>query len=71
MENDCYFFRVKDAEFTDIDYIIADWDNIYAYDEPDPYEKNKKEFKTALRQFLMWYVVEDKAKVYEKVIMGL
>ena len=71
MENDCYFFRVKDAEITDIDYIIADWDNIYDYYEPDLFEKNKEEFKTALRQFLMWYVVEDKAEEYEKVIMGL
>lgn len=71
LEYDCYFYKVKNAEITDIDYIIADWDNIYEYNEPNLFEKNKEEFKTSLGQFLMWYVVEDKAKEYEKVIMGL
>lgn len=65
---DCYFFKVKIAEVTDIDYIIADWDDIVVCDEPDLYSINMEQFKDALKQFLMRYVEEEKAKEYEEVI---
>lgn len=65
---DCYFFKVKSVEVTDIDYVIADWDDIEVFDEPDLYIINQKQFEVALMQFLKRYVEEGKAKEYENVI---
>lgn len=58
MSYDCYFFKVKREKITDIDYIIADWDDIQDYDEDDLYEKNKDAFNTAIRQFFDRFVEE-------------
>ena len=69
---DCYFFKVKNAEVTDIDYVISDWDDIEEIrDEPELYAINKTRFKEALMQFMMRYVEKGKAKEYEEVINNL
>lgn len=65
---DSYFFKVKNAKITDIDYVIADWDDIEFYAKPDLFEINKEQFKTALLQFVMKYVEEEKRKEYEEII---
>lgn len=56
---DCYFFKVKREKVTDIDYIIADWDDIQDYDEDDLYELNKNAFNTAIRQFFDRFVKKE------------
>ena len=61
---DCYFFKVERKKVTDIDYIIADWDDIQRYDEDDLYEHNKDAFNTAIRQFVDNYVDEMSAGMY-------
>ena len=58
MAYDCYFFKVKRGKVTDIDYIIADWDDIQDYDEDNLYEENKDAFNTAIRQFVARFVEE-------------
>lgn len=58
MAYDCYFFKVKREKVTDIDYIIADWDDIQDYDEDNLYKKNKEAFNTAIRQFVARFVEE-------------
>ena len=58
MAYDCYFFKVKREKVTDIDYIIADWDDIPDYDEDNLYEENKEAFNTAIRQFVDRFVNE-------------
>lgn len=49
---------------TDIDYIIADWDDILRYYEDDLFEKNKEEFISSLWQFVYKYVDEMSAGKY-------
>lgn len=58
MAYDCYFFKVKREKVTDIDYIIADWDDIQDYDEDNLYKENKEAFNTAIRQFVARFVEE-------------
>ena len=55
---DCYFFKVKREKVTDIDYIIADWDDVQDYAGGDLYELNKDAFDTAIRQFVDKFVEE-------------
>lgn len=55
---DCYFFKVKREKVTDIDYIIADWDDVQDYAGGDLYELNKDTFDTAIRQFVDKFVEE-------------
>ena len=43
---------------TDIDYIIADWDDVQDYAGGDLYELNKDTFDTAIRQFVDKFVEE-------------
>jgi len=61
---DCYFFKVERKKVTDIDYIIADWDDILRYYEDDLFEKNKEEFISSLWQFVYKYVDEMSAGKY-------
>ena len=68
MAYDCYFFKVKREKITDIDYIIADWDDIQDYDEDNLYVENKDAFNTAIRQFVDRFVEEEKAVQYEMAI---
>ncbi len=65
---DSYFFKVKNAKITDIDYIIADWDGIEIYDKSDFFEINKEQFQIALLQFMMKYVEEEYGNEYEEII---
>lgn len=55
---DCYFFKVKREKVTDIDYIIADWDDVQDYAGGDLYELNKDAFDTAIGQFVDKFVEE-------------
>ena len=65
---DCYFFRVNRCPVTNLDYIIADFDDIQITTVDNLYDVNKEEFKTALFQFMNWFVVEDKSVQYKGVI---
>ena len=56
---DCYFFKVKRDKKTDIDYVIADWDDVQICEDDDLFENNKDQFKMALLQFVDRFV-EDK-----------
>jgi hypothetical protein len=54
---DCYFFRVNRHPYTELDYIIADWDDIVIYnDENNLININIGQFKEALLQFVDKYV---------------
>ena len=71
---DCYFFRVNRNPVTDLDYLIADFDDIQVvedYNSEELYNINKEQFKTAILQFMNWFVVEDKAVQYQGVIESL
>lgn len=68
---DCYFFRVNRCPVTELDYIIADFDDIQITTDDNLYEVNKGEFKTALLQFMKWFVAEDKAMQFKGVIDSL
>ena len=61
---DCYFFKVKRDKKTDIDYVIADWDDVQICEEDDLFEKNKDQFKTALLQFVDRFVEDRIIKKY-------
>lgn len=68
---DCYFFRVNRNLVTDLDYLIADFDDIQVVEDCNSKEVsdlNKEQFRTALLQFMNWFVVEDKAVQYKGVI---
>lgn len=65
---DCYYFKVKKAKVTDLDYIIADWDDVQICDQTDLYELNKGEFVSALRQFVQKYVSEDVSDEYNVLL---
>ena len=53
---------------TDIDYLIADWDDIQVYKGADLYKKNLDAFKTALLQFVGRYVDDDCAIACRNII---
>ena len=58
--SDCYFFRVSRQPFTELNYIIADWDDIGVYDnENDLTAINIEQFKVALMQFVDKFVERD------------
>lgn len=65
---DSYYFRVNRQEKTDIDYIIADWDDVIEYDEDGLSGLNKEQFKEALLQFVDRYVEEEVGEKYKKAI---
>ena len=68
---DSYFFKVNRQASTDIDYIIADWDDVMACKEENLYELNKEQFKTALWQFVDRFVVVDVGEKYKEEIMSM
>ena len=68
---DCYFFKVKRDKRTDIDYTIADWEDIQIYEHDDLFEKNKDQFKTALFQFVERFVEEGMAEKYKNYLEQL
>ena len=68
---DSYYFRVNRQEKTDIDYIIADWDDVIEYDEDDLFELNKDQFKEALWQFVDRYVEVEVGEKYKGSITCL
>lgn len=65
---DCYFFKVKRDKRTDIDYMIADWDDIQICEDDDLFEKNKDQFKTALFQFVERFVEGGMAEKYKNYL---
>lgn len=67
---DSYYFRVNRQERTDIDYIIADWDDVIEYDEDGLFELNKEQFKDALWQFVDRYVKEEVGEKYKNENMS-
>ena len=67
---DSYYFRVNRQEKTDIDYIIADWDDVIEYDEDGLFELNKEQFKDALWQFVDRYVKEEVGEKYKNENMS-
>lgn len=68
---DCYFFKVKRDKRTDIDYTIADWDDIQICEHDDLFEKNKDQFKSALFQFVERFVEECMAEKYKNYLEQL
>ena len=68
---DSYFFKVNRQEKTDIDYIIADWDDVMGCTDGNLYERNKEQFKTALWQFVDKFVVEEIGEKYKGEILNL
>jgi len=65
---DSYYFRVNRQEKTDIDYIIADWDDVTEYDEDGLFDLNKEQFKEALWQFVDRYIIEGIGRSYKELI---
>ena len=58
--SDCYFFKVRKQSLTELDYIIADWDDIGLYDDVNDLATiNIEQFKDALLQFVDKYVEDD------------
>lgn len=53
---DCYFFKVKRQVITEVDYIIADWDDVQSCDANNLYGLNKEQFEIAIKQFLDRFV---------------
>ena len=70
--SDAFFFRVNPLN-NDIEYIIADFDcirvlNISTGCPTNLLEINQEEFKTALLEFICFFVVKERQKEYKELI---
>ena len=66
--SDAFFFRVNPVSGY-IEYVIADFDCIFNLNTsmdylPDVFKENQREFKTALLEFIHFFVVEEKQEEY-------
>lgn len=65
---DAYFYRVRRAAITDIDYIIADLDDAIACNAPDLYKLNVEGFKESMMKFFELYVDDSRKDEYMTII---
>lgn len=65
---DAYFYRVRRAAVTDIDYIIADWDDAIACNTPDLYKLNVEGFKESMKKFCELYVDDASKDDYMTIV---